>query len=114
MVEPTLLQRILCVDDSPALRDGLRALITLEPDLEWVGGASDGEEGVRFTERLQPDVVILDIDMPGLSGLELRAASGHVGRGFASSFSLASPPGARGRSRRGQTPLPSRAPPPPI
>ena len=71
MVEPTLSQRILCVDDSPALRDGLRTLITLEPDLEWVGAAADGEEGVRLTERLQPDVVILDIDMPGLSGLEV-------------------------------------------
>ena len=71
MVESTPALRILCVDDSPALRDGLRALITLESDLEWVGAAADGEEGIRLTESLQPDVVVLDVDMPGLSGLEV-------------------------------------------
>ncbi|HSJ55162.1 MAG TPA: response regulator transcription factor [Anaerolineae bacterium] len=62
--------RILLADDHPVLRAGLRALIEAEPDLEVVGEAEDGDEAVRLAELLAPDVAVLDISMPGLSGIE--------------------------------------------
>ncbi|MBI2955450.1 MAG: response regulator transcription factor [Chloroflexi bacterium] len=62
--------RILLADDHPVLRIGLRTLIENEPDMEIIGEAADGEEAVQFAERLGPDVVIMDISMPGINGLE--------------------------------------------
>jgi DNA-binding NarL/FixJ family response regulator len=62
--------RILIADDHPVLRRGLRALIEEEPDMEVVGEAGNGLEAVQLAERLRPDVVIMDISMPELDGLE--------------------------------------------
>jgi two-component system response regulator NreC len=62
--------RILIVDDHTIVRQGLRALLEVKPDLEIVGEAADGHEAIRKALALRPDVVILDISMPGLDGLE--------------------------------------------
>lgn len=62
--------RILIADDHPVLRRGLKALIEEEPDMEVVGEAGNGLEAVQLAERLRPDVVIMDISMPELDGLE--------------------------------------------
>ena len=62
--------RILLCDDHPILRSGLKALLELEPDLKVVGEASTGEEAVEQTKTGRPDVVVMDLDMPGVGGLE--------------------------------------------
>jgi two-component system response regulator NreC len=62
--------RILIADDHPLLRSGLRVLLGADPDLEVVGEAGTGEETLRLAEELHPDVVLLDIGMPGESGIE--------------------------------------------
>ncbi|HKZ51204.1 MAG TPA: response regulator transcription factor [Dehalococcoidia bacterium] len=62
--------RVLLADDHAVLRAGLRALIDAEPDMEVVGEAADGEEAVEQTGRLLPDVVVMDITMPRVNGLE--------------------------------------------
>jgi DNA-binding NarL/FixJ family response regulator len=62
--------RILLVDDHAVLRSGLKALLEAEPGLEVVGEAGTGEEGVSGAERLRPDVVVMDLSMPGIGGLE--------------------------------------------
>jgi len=62
--------RVLIVDDHPLVREGLHAVIALEPDLEVVGEAADGLAAVRQAERLQPDVILMDLLMPGMSGGE--------------------------------------------
>ena len=62
--------RILLVDDHKVLRAGLRALLEAESDMLVVGEASTGEEGVESVKRLKPDVVVMDLTMPGAGGLE--------------------------------------------
>jgi two-component system response regulator NreC len=62
--------RILLVDDHAVLRSGLDALLGLEDDFQVVGQASGGEEGVEKTRLLRPDVVVMDLAMPGMDGLE--------------------------------------------
>ena len=62
--------RILIVDDHAVLRDGIRALLGLHDDIEVVGEASEGKEAVGKAQELMPDVVIMDIAMPGMDGLE--------------------------------------------
>ena len=62
--------RVLLVDDHGILRAGLRALLGNEPDIEVVGEAADGEEAVERAAALDPDVIVLDIAMPRLDGLE--------------------------------------------
>ncbi|MCL4832875.1 MAG: response regulator transcription factor [Caldilineaceae bacterium] len=62
--------RVLLVDDHPVVRVGLRALIEMEPDLAVVGEAGNGVEGVALVEREKPDVVVMDISMPEMDGLE--------------------------------------------
>jgi len=62
--------KILVVDDHAVLRDGVRALLGLHDDLEVVGEASEGKEAVVKAQELMPDVVIMDIAMPGMDGLE--------------------------------------------
>lgn len=62
--------KIVLVDDHPLLRQALRYVLEQQPDFEVVGEASDGEEAVQLTTELVPDVVIMDISMPKLSGLE--------------------------------------------
>ena len=62
--------RIILADDHPILRGGIRALLELEPDLEVVDEAASGEQAIDRTAALRPDVVVMDIDMPGIGGLE--------------------------------------------
>ncbi|MBS0227505.1 MAG: response regulator transcription factor [Proteobacteria bacterium] len=63
--------RILLAEDQALLRGALAALLALESDLEIVGSAADGEAAWRELQRLKPDVLLTDIEMPGLTGLEL-------------------------------------------
>lgn len=62
--------RILLVDDHPMMRRGLRDLLELEPDLEPVGDAGSGPDALRLAEELNPDLILLDLNMPGMDGLE--------------------------------------------
>jgi NarL family two-component system response regulator LiaR len=62
--------RVLIADDHPVVREGLRGLITSEPGMEVVGEAADGFEAVEKARSLQPDVILLDLMMPRMSGLE--------------------------------------------
>jgi DNA-binding NarL/FixJ family response regulator len=62
--------RVLIADDHLLFRDGLRALIDSAPLMKLVGEATNGEEAVRLCASLQPDVVVMDISMPGLGGIE--------------------------------------------
>ena len=65
--------RILLVEDHTLFRSGLKALLSRQPDFEIVGEASDGLEGVKLAEQLKPDLVLLDLDMPVMSGTEALA-----------------------------------------
>jgi DNA-binding NarL/FixJ family response regulator len=62
--------RIILVDDHTILRDGIRALLENEPDMVVIGAAEDGRTAVNLTRQLLPDVVLMDIAMPLLNGLE--------------------------------------------
>lgn len=62
--------RVVIADDHAILREGVRALLQLQPDIEVVGEASDGGEAIEIVGRLDPDVVLMDIAMPGLGGIE--------------------------------------------
>lgn len=62
--------RVLLVDDHQVVRRGLRTFLEIQDDIEVVGEASDGAEGVTATEKLRPDVVLMDIKMPGTDGIE--------------------------------------------
>lgn len=62
--------KILLVDDHRVLREGLRSLFAKEVDFEVVGEADDGREALLLTEELQPDVVLMDLSMPNLNGIE--------------------------------------------
>jgi DNA-binding NarL/FixJ family response regulator len=67
MAEPV---RILIADDHQIFRDGLKVLLETEPGLEVVGEAENGAEAVRLAARLKPDVILMDIQMPEVDGLE--------------------------------------------
>ena len=62
--------KILVVDDHAILRDGIRALLALHDDIEIVGEASEGKEAIEKAAELEPHVVVMDIAMPGMDGLE--------------------------------------------
>ena len=62
--------QVLLADDHAVLRSGLRKLLDAEPDLHVIGEAATGEEAVEKARALQPDVVIMDLVMPGMGGLE--------------------------------------------
>jgi two-component system, NarL family, response regulator NreC len=66
-----MLKSIVLADDHPIVRRGVQALLEAEPDFSVVAAAADGIETVRLTERLKPDLLVLDLMMPGLSGLEV-------------------------------------------
>lgn len=70
MPEPT---RVLLVDDQRLMRDGLRTLLELESDMAVVGEAGNGQEGVQVYAELLPDVVLMDIRMPVMNGVEATA-----------------------------------------
>ena len=61
--------RVLVADDHPMLREGLVAVLETQQDFEVVGEAADGSEVVRLAERLNPDVILLDLEMPGVDGV---------------------------------------------
>ncbi|WP_432167271.1 response regulator [Streptomyces sp. bgisy031] len=62
--------RVVLADDQPLVRSGLRVLIADTPDLEVVGAAASGEEAVRLAREVSPDVIVMDIRMPGMDGIE--------------------------------------------
>src|SRR5437660_12405129 len=66
--------RVVIVDDHPITRQGLRAAFAVTEDVEVVGEASTGEQAVILVDELLPDVVFMDIRMPGMSGLEATRA----------------------------------------
>src|SRR5215210_3752505 len=73
--------RLLIADDHTLFREGLRALFALQPDLELVGQAGTGQEAVRLAEQLQPDVILMDVNMPdhsGAAGLNGVEAAGRI------------------------------------
>ena len=61
--------RVIVADDHPVVREGLRAMLDAEPDLEVVGEAASGAEAVALAARLRPDVVLMDLRMPGTDGV---------------------------------------------
>ncbi len=63
--------RLLIVDDHPIMRDGLRRLFSLETDFQVVGEASTGEQALDLARTLRPHVVLLDLNLPGLNGLQV-------------------------------------------
>jgi two-component system, NarL family, response regulator NreC len=62
--------RILLVDDQTILREGIKSLLSFQPNLEVIGEAGDGLEAVRLVDKLQPDLVLMDLSMPIMSGVE--------------------------------------------
>src|SRR5947208_2869545 len=65
-----MITRILLADDHRILRQGLRSLLSAQPDFEIIAEAEDGRTAVELTERLNPHVVVMDIGMPDLNGIE--------------------------------------------
>src|SRR5437660_5795024 len=63
--------RLLIVDDHEMVREGLKAMLVSEPDFAIVGDASNAEQALELVERLRPDVILLDIRLPGVSGIEV-------------------------------------------
>ena len=70
MTNDTLPIRILAVDDHPLLRSGIAALVDTQADMRMVGEASNGNEAVQLHRELNPDVTLMDLQMPGMSGLD--------------------------------------------
>jgi len=62
--------RVLLVDDHAVVRKGMRALLEREPGIDVVGEADDGGRAVQAVERLRPDVILMDLEMPGIGGVE--------------------------------------------
>ncbi len=62
--------KVLIVDDHQVVRRGLRTFLEVQDDIEVVGEAADGAEGVARTEELKPDVVLMDVKMPGMDGID--------------------------------------------
>ena len=65
---------ILISDDHPVMREGLRMVIAEEPDFEVVGEASGGKEAIELFRQLRPDLLLIDLEMPGVDGIQATAA----------------------------------------
>ncbi|HLV97482.1 MAG TPA: response regulator transcription factor [Ktedonobacterales bacterium] len=65
--------RVLLVDDQPAVRRGLRLRLHLEPDMQVVGEAGSGKEALPLAQTLAPDVVLMDVELPEMDGIEATA-----------------------------------------
>lgn len=80
MADETL--RVLLVDDHPMVREGLRALLTSYPGMAIIGECGDGEDAVAQALALQPDIILMDLNLPGISGIEatrrILQASPHI------------------------------------
>jgi DNA-binding NarL/FixJ family response regulator len=74
--------RVMLVDDHAVLRSGLEALLNLEPDIDVVGEASTGEEALQRVPLVRPEVVVMDLDMPGMGGLEATQKLAALGLGL--------------------------------
>ncbi|PJF26409.1 MAG: DNA-binding response regulator, partial [Phototrophicales bacterium] len=66
--------RILIADDHAVVRQGLRMFLSLDPDLDVIGEAVDGKQAVLMARQLSPDVVLMDLLMPGMNGIEATTA----------------------------------------
>ena len=75
--------RLLLVDDEPTVRRGLRMRLQLEPDVEVIGEAGDGLNAVELATQLKPSVVLMDIEMPLMDGIQAAAAIGEGSSGAA-------------------------------
>lgn len=67
--------RVLIVDDHPVVRAGLTSMLGTQPELQVIGSASSGEEALAIIQRESPDVVLLDLRMPGLNGIDMLTAA---------------------------------------
>src|SRR5690349_15043214 len=80
MMEPI---HVLVADDHPLYRDGLRTMLERAPETEIVGEAASGDEAITMADAVQPDVVLMDVQMPGVNGIEatrvIVQASPHIG-----------------------------------
>ncbi len=71
---PELTQRLLIVDDHPLFRKGVRYLVNMVPDFTIVGEASDGKQAIAMAAALQPDIILLDLNMKDMSGIDVLKA----------------------------------------
>jgi len=71
--------RIVVADDHPVVREGLQALLATQPDFEVAGAACNGLEALRMVDELEPDVILLDFSMPGMSGLDVAREMNRAG-----------------------------------
>lgn len=74
---------LLIVDDEEEIREQLERLVSFEPDIEVIGKASGGEQAIQMATDLKPDIIIMDINMPDLDGIQatarITAANAHIG-----------------------------------
>ena len=73
MIAPPI--RTLVVEDEPLARQALHTVIAAMPDLEWIGEAHDGVQAAEMIERLRPELVFLDVELPGMSGIDVLSAA---------------------------------------
>jgi DNA-binding NarL/FixJ family response regulator len=70
MSQPSDVIKVLCIDDHPLVREGVSRKIDLQPDMNVLATAATGEEAIRLHQKHRPDVTIMDLNLPGISGIE--------------------------------------------